>query len=403
MKKTLVALAALTAAASYAQVTLTGNFDAGYRQTSYSNAPTKEASFITNNNASTSAIFIKAVEDLGGGMKATVFGEADFNPAKAALTNASTTNSGQAYTGAFFNSETYVGLSGGFGDLKLGVPNSYALYAANGSNPFGTALGGGYSDTFGRLGTNANVGISNHIGNASTARIVRNERAVVYETPVISGFKGILEYAAKNGVGTATVATSTTTGSSYASNNNGFQAFGLQYAQGPLNVIAWQGKISAGAVAASGTRAWETTGSPIGKLLANDTVKYTINSANYNLGATTLYAGMTSTKSSNVTAADGDVEDSKSTNFAIKHVMGNIDLLGNIVKRKSNLAADTSYVPNGNATLTGVGANYNLSKTSLVYLRHEIANNIVTIAPAAGGTNTYGKQTITAAGLKVAF
>jgi len=299
MKKTLVAIAALASVTAFAQttVTLTGNFDAGYRQTSYSNAPTKEASFITNNNASTSAIFIKAVEDLGGGMKATVFGEADFNPAKASLTNASTTNSGQAYTGAFFNSETYVGLSGGFGDLKLGVPNSYGLISAGISNPFGTALGGGYSDTFGRLGTNANIGISNHIGNATTARIIRNERSVVYETPVFTGFKGILEYAAKNGVGTASATTSTTTGSGYANNNNGFQAFGLQYANGPLNAIAWQGKISAGAVAAGGTREWATNGTPVGKLLANDTVKYNINSANYTVGATTLYAGMTSSTS----------------------------------------------------------------------------------------------------------
>jgi len=260
-------------------------------------------------------------------------------------------------------------MSGGFGDLKVGVPNSYGLYSANMSNPFGTALGGGYSDTFGRLGTNANVGISNHIGNATTARIIRNERAVVYETPAFNGAKGIVEYAAKNGVGTASVTTSTTTGSSYASNNNGFQALGLQYSNGPLNAIVWQGKITAGAVAASGTRAWETAGAPIGKLLANDSVKYTINAANYTVGPATLYAGMTSTKSSNSTAADGDVEDSKSSNFALKYTMGQTDLLFNRIQRQSNLATDTVGTPNGSSSFTGLGLNYNLSKNTMVYGR----------------------------------
>jgi len=68
MKKTLIALAVLAASgASFAQVTITGNYTAGYRASSAGGA---DASGLGND---TSLVTFTAKEDLGGGLSATAF------------------------------------------------------------------------------------------------------------------------------------------------------------------------------------------------------------------------------------------------------------------------------------------------------------------------------------------
>jgi predicted porin len=402
MKKTLVALAAFSAVASYAQVTLTGNADVGYRSVSVSNNTAKNLKYFTHNNSSTSAIFFTVKEDLGGGLKANFFAEADFAPSKNALQNSSTTNNGFVYTGGFFNSEVYVGLEGDFGNVKLGAPNSPALEAAGTTNPFGTALGGGYSDTFGRLGANANVGINGYSGQASTARIIRSERAMVLTTPTFNGVTAQVEYSAKNSNATYTTTTSTSTGTNVTGNNNGLAALALKYNQGPLNAMYYSGRLSGGG--ASGTIS--STGSlTYNGILTGTTVKYDIFGANYTVGAATAYIGYTKTKSSDVatpSATVTDVEDSKSTNYAIKYaVNGNLDVMANRVSRSHNVANTTAYYANnGAATLTGFGADYKFSKMTNLYVRWEKAGNVNVWGTAA---NSFGDQTISAVGLRVKF
>ena len=390
---------------AFAQVTLTGNVDVGYRMTDVSNiSGAKNSKFITQNNASTSTIGIAAVEDLGKGMKASFSGNADFAPAKNALQNSSTTNNGYSYTGSFFNSQVFVGLSGDFGDVKLGVPNSPALSAANMSNPFGTALGGGYSDTFGRLGTNASVGINGYAGQATTARIVRHERTMIYTTPNMSGLSAQYEVSFKNGNATGTTANSDTTGTNYTSNTNGLASLSVIYNQGPLNAMYYNGELSGPTNAAAGTISGTTL--TANKITAGNKVKYTIASANYTVGAATAYVGMTTTKSNQSgtpSTTITDKEDSKSTNFALKYAVSpQLDVMLNRVTRTSNQATDLLLLPNGNATLTGMGADYKLSKMTSAYYRYEKAGNVV-VNGGTATTNTYGNQTIQAAGLQVKF
>ena len=394
---------------AFADVVITGGFDAGYRSTTAGGAPEKTQKVITNNNAYTSQIDFVITEDLGGGVKAIAYGEADFNPAKPNLGNSSTTNNGYWYTGAFFNSEIYLGLtSATAGTIKLGSPNSEFLLGNAKIQPFGTALGGGYSNTFGRMGTNANVGISGFIGAGETARVIRNERTVKYDSPVMNGAQIVLEYSPGNALGTGTTATSTSTGTSYASNNNAWAATTLNYSNGPLTATYVTGQISAGANKASGFYAPGTTtvdsGLAAGKLGANNSITYTMYGGNYVVSpALTAYVGFTTTKGSNTASNQDDAEDSKSSNVALKYTVGQTDFLFNRIQRQSNLAADTVKNPNGASSLTGLGINYNLSKMTSVYGRYEKASNVVTITPAAGGTNTYGAQTITALGVLVKF
>ena len=402
MKKTLVAIAALAAAASYAQVTITGNADVGYRSVNVSNNTAKNLKYFTHNNSSTSAIFFTVKEDLGGGLKANFFAEADFAPSKNALQNSSTTNNGFNYSGAFFNSEVFVGLEGAFGDVKFGAPNSPAMGAALTSTPFGTALGGGYSDTFGRLGANANVGANGYTGQASTARVVRHERSMVLTSPSFNGVSAQVEYAAKNSNATYTTTSSTSTGTNVTGNNNGVSALALKYNQGPLNAMYYSGRVSGGGAAGTISSAGSLTYNGI---LTGTTVKYDIFGANYTMGDVTGYVGYTKTKSSQTATASAsitDVEDSKSTNYAIKYaVNGNLDLMANRISRSHNPTNVIAYYANnGAATLTGFGADYKLSKMTNLYARWEKAGNVNTWGTAA---NSFGDQTISAVGLRVKF
>jgi predicted porin len=390
-------------------VVITGGWDAGYRSTTVGNAPEKSQKVITNNNAYTSQIDFVVTEDLGGGLKAIAFGEADFQSVKPALTNASATNSATWYTGAFFNSEIYVGLtSPTMGTVKLGAPNSEFLLGNAKIQPFGTALGGGYSNTFGRMGTNANVGISGYMGFAETARVVRNERTIKYDSPVMNGAQVVFEYQPGNALGTGTSSNSVTTGTSYASNNNAWAATTLNYNNGPLTLTYVNGQISAGANQATGTVVTPAT-LIANKLTANGSVTYTMWGGNYVVNPQlTAYAGFTTTKSSNQTqaAASSDVEDSKSSNVALKYTMGQTDFLFNRIQRQSNQATDTVGTPNGASSLTGLGVNYNLSKNTMVYGRYEKASNVVAIpgtATATSANTSYGAQTISSLGLLVKF
>ena len=69
MKKTLIALAALAATSAFAQssVQLYGGLDAGYQALNFKG---NKVNGIAGNGASTSALFVKGTEDLGGGFEA---------------------------------------------------------------------------------------------------------------------------------------------------------------------------------------------------------------------------------------------------------------------------------------------------------------------------------------------
>jgi len=380
MKKSLIALAALAATASFAQssVSITGVLDVGYKATTHDDA-TKKANTVFNNGVSTSQFDFVGTTDLGGGLKAGFFMELDVNPANSSTLNQASAGTTQ-FSGTPFTGEQVVSLEGNFGRIKAGSPNSSALDAGLAAQPFGTALGSGYSAGFGRMGT-ASYGVNQYLGGPNSGgRIIRSEKALRYDTPMFSGFSGSFEYSAKNSNSTTVT-----------SNNNGFQALGLRYGNGPLTVQYSNVKVEAGANQAAGTMsvASGTYGvAAASNLAANQNVKYNLLGANYVIGAATVYAGYTTTKASDLT------EDSKSWNLGGKYTIGQYDLLANYLERKSNLASQAAAPT---AKLTAVGANYNFSKTVLAYYRMENVKNI-TIASGVGQA-----QTVNAVGLVVKF
>jgi predicted porin len=385
MKKTLVAIAALAAFGAQAQssVSITGGIDAGYQSLSNNVDGTANFRGITNNGTYTSRFDFQGVEDLGGGTKASFWGEFDVNPVRSTTTNQAATAEGQTWNGTGFSGQQYVGLAGAFGDLKIGSPNSAAMASFNANaHPFGTALGGGWSGgKIGRLGSESVSGLNQFVGATSnTGRIVRNEKTVKYDTPVFSGFKAEIEYSVSNGRS----ATNT-------SNDNNYQSIALDYNQGPLNAAFVSASAKAPQNVAAGTGAYLTPANSV--LAANQKVSWDMLSANYKLGDTTVYAGYSTTKSDNPTSGAA-VEDSKASNIAVKYALnGKVDLLGNYLKRTNKSGLTTVAASN---KLVGLGADYKLSKMTTAYARYESMDGLVSsTAPQ--------KQTTTMVGLRVNF
>jgi hypothetical protein len=98
-----------------------------------------------------------------------------------------------------------------------------------------------------------------------------------------------------------------------------------------------------------------------------------------------VYAGRATSK-----ATDQTVVNLSSTNYGASYTMGQVDLLVNAAK------VDDKSTVNADRKLTGLGANYNLSKTTRAYYRYDKINYNTN---STSGIN----QTRNAVGLSMSF
>ena len=169
MKRSLLALAALTAFAGVASaqstVTLSGSVDMAVQRTN-------DAWNMSTGNSGRSAFTLSGKEDLGGGMSAIFLMNHRFNPGTGAITSPN------------FWRQAWVGLGGGFGTVRMGrmLP---VLQTFNGDfDPFGT-------ETIG----------STHTGgfNAGLAGSARLNNAIYYQSPSMGGLSLHANIAAADG------------------------------------------------------------------------------------------------------------------------------------------------------------------------------------------------------------
>lgn len=200
MKKSLIALAVLAASgASFAQsnVTLYGIADIwfGTVHTDDGKGTSVTNTKLDSGGVSHSRWGLKGSEDLGGGLKA------NFN-----LEQGFALDSGAADNTQAFSRYSWVGLSGGFGEVKLGKT--------------GTA----YDDVNGASDAVFDSALSpmNHVF-GSTAYNWNPANTIMYVTPTMGGFAGELSYSLGEDK-TATVGASSIT------------AFNITYGAGPLAV-----------------------------------------------------------------------------------------------------------------------------------------------------------------------
>jgi predicted porin len=326
MKKTLIALAALAATGAFAQstVTITGLVDVAVQNVSTAvlNGQTGSVTGLTHSKQSTNGIIFKGVEDLGGGLKASFLYELDMDPTKGGSLSAAAANPNDVQVQ---NGEIYVGVEGGFGSVKLGVPNTPSLTTQASRTPFGTKTGSGF-------------------GGTSGAGRVRTNGSIVYATPSFSGVTAAISY-------TPATANAATASVLATRNLADISDIGVNYANGPV---------------AAGVSFYNQEG------VSTQTNFY----ASYVLGAAKLIVG--GHREDNKVAGASDtllstmalpIGTSTGYNVAGTYSLTPaFTLLGNYAKLNEDNA--TSY----NKKLTAVGAKYELSKRTSVYARYGAEN-----------------------------
>jgi len=356
MKKSLIALAALAATASFAQssVQIDGIMDAGFQAIDYKG---NKVNGIGNNGSSTSQINFRGTEDLGGGLKADFRVETDWNTvSNSGNTGAKKADGTVAAASTFGNGEIRVGLAGGFGRVDLGAVNYNTLGTFLTGQPFGTAIGSGFRATA--------------INDAQATSAVRADNAIKYVSPSFSGLTVSLYKSNKQTKGSAGTTDFSTTLGAY--DQAGTQEAGVNYANGPLAVSFSNLKQDFNSV---GTGTTESTINTLG--------------ANYAIGAAKVF-GLYQTNKNNTNTTDNKYYALSGT-----YAMGATTLMASFGELENKAGLKSK--------LSALGADYALSKRTALYARYESINDKAGVVAVTGFTATNDKRTRTAIGVRHSF
>ena len=210
MKKTLVAIAALSAISAFAQssVTLGGTVDV---RLAIGNGDTSNVTALRSSGINSSHFRFVGVEDLGGGLKAGFHLEAGYNVddgtglpstlnnqtitafSPATGSNASVRAGTQGFT---FNRRSTLSVMGGFGEVRLG--RDYTPHFWNHT----------YYDPFGTNGVGSTMTLTGSLGTMGSNTVVRASNALSYFTPNFGGFSAQIQtYLGENSSGSLPVPT----------------------------------------------------------------------------------------------------------------------------------------------------------------------------------------------------
>lgn len=232
MKKSLLALAALTAFAGVASaqstVTIFGVVDMSLQSTKVGTASAVKK--LATDGIASSRLGFRGVEDLGGGLSAGFWLEAGMSNdvGQVGGNNGCSATSGYACpsTGAsiMFNRRSTASLMGGFGEVRFGRDYTPSFWNYTVFDPFGTNGVAAHTNLISTLSSGA-------------ATLVRDNNTVGYFLPAMGGVYGQFQIAP------AESSTNGTTGFKYT-------GIRLGYAGGPVNVA-----FANGSTAKSGTMA----------------------------------------------------------------------------------------------------------------------------------------------------
>jgi len=354
MKKTLVAVAAMAVVTgAMANVTLYGNIDQAYVKstTTVDGAQTASTTKMTSYQMGGSQIGVKGEEDLGGGLKASFLQELNV------LTDTD--------TGSVGTRQAYVGLSGGFGAVRIGKQYSAAFFNMLNADPFGATGGTGALYV-------SNVLVGNGAGGDNP---LRQDKAIQYELPTfVPGLRAV--------VTKVFAGTDTTDGSGEKTGDS--TGYGFVYASGPLNVGFTSDSITGQSIAAiKSVAAVDAYGSVAAveavegvDAAAGSKTKLTTMTLSYDLGVAKVSYGDAKIMNSGAGV--------KVTMYGVAVPMGAVTLMATQSTGTANaLAGDTSLKG------TQYGANYALSKRTVAYW-HVNNSTSTTIANAVTKVKGFG-------------
>ncbi|SFV14781.1 Outer membrane protein (porin) [Pseudoduganella namucuonensis] len=333
-------------ASAYAQsnVTIYGLVDAGLVRESGGAAGS--VTKVTSGIGGQSRLGFRGVEDLGNGLQAVFTLENGFKADDGTMDNT---------TSALFNRQAYVGLkSKELGQLTLGRQYTMLYNALSKvADPFGAGYAGSTKNLFATAGANTRV-----------------SNALVYASPVVSGFSAELLYAL---------------GEQAGSNKAGRQiGLGLGYAQGPLNVTLAHNKRNQDTAAVGTTPA-----------VIRDEAKNTLLAANYDFKVVKAYFGYAWNKGLN----SSPLPVANAFGFRVAPVAStdSNDLVAgvNVPVGTGNLLAsysrkDDKTVRNQDADQWAVGYLYPLSKRTSTYVAYARIKNKNGAGYTVGNNNEAG-------------
>jgi predicted porin len=314
MKKSLLALAALTAfagaASAQSSVTLFGVVDLAARNVKESTGSLKS---LSTNGMGSSRIGFRGVEDLGGGLRAGFWIEGDYS--------ADTGGGPAGAPGNTVNAQTWqrrstVSLMGGFGEVRLGRDYTPDFWNHTVFDPFGTN------------GVASSLNIYSTVGNAATTSVRANNTIGYFLPGGLGGLYGQVQVAAGEGA----------TGNKHA-------GFRVGYAAGPVNVAFAYGKTD---------------------ILPNQDWKRMNLGASWNLGFMTLMGYY----------VNGDGSNNREINQYL--VGGVVPFGASQLKfayTKSDAKGGTATQNAQDATQLGLGYLYSLSKRTTLYTHYARVSN----------------------------
>lgn len=356
MKKSLVAMAVLAAAgSSFAQstVSITGQLDAGIVRTRNSTDTT-----VTTQGGGVfgaSRLRFIGTEDMGGGNKANFLLEM-----QPSMANGSISGNG------LFNRGAWLGLSGGWGEVRLGrqgtasiglicAADQHGCYSgfAGGGILFSGATGGGVNGTNRWISANPNRGqttavagqaqstgvgaVGSTSGNTGDATRVVN--GVTYMMPTTGGISGQVQYAFGGGA------------SNQANGNGSSLGLNVNYAQGPLFVGAAYQTAAADAV-------------------LNATGKQTTLGATYDLGMAKIGGAYQSETASGAVAYTS----AKAWALTATFPLGAATPYVKIGQHKTNGVGQYGIVNGVDSAMINLGTLYSLSKRTRLYADYATDN-----------------------------
>jgi predicted porin len=377
MKKSLFALAAVTAFAGAAQaqssVTVYGILDVGYtganaRASTNATGVLKETtSRIGNSMESGSRLGFRGTEDLGGGTAAIFTFELGIQPAGNAGSNATGASADAAGSSTWAPNvrQAFVGLSQkGIGNVRVGTQNTL-FWEQAGSNTTGQlnqTLGSMLAPTSdGAFLSGAAQGAN--AGSQSAAYTSRTTNTIRFATDRMAGLIGKASYTLSNrdSTQTANTATSQVGGNN---NQNGYQ-LALDYVFQKANVQASYASFTSenpysAAPSATNTIAWG--GGTQGNNAKDNQALIT---ASYNFGILTAYAGWT----------DRKVTSAINSNLYVKRTAQEIGVRSFITPKiegwasagNGRFTAFGSNQPTANIVGFQLGSNYWMSKRTNLY------------------------------------
>lgn len=411
MKKTLVALAALASVSAFAQSTVTiyGIADVAYVTKTHTNlngSIAAKTSGIGEGFNAGNRIGFRGTEDLGGGMKANFVIENGINITNGQLFSTRAAAAGQQVdgygaasgnmpTGAYStatNRQSYVGASGGFGEIRLGYQytNMYQHSTLRGYHLSAEQPGG---DIAHGLISNSSYGGTRANG-------------ITYITPTMNGINAHLQM---GGAGGRESVEATAPADGMTTNKNNRSGVMLNFDQGPLSAsFAYTTmKIEQAAIIASvqdGSGVYTTAGSTnifgataglAATAAKSQSNKVTQLGGSYTAGALKFIGSMSNGTINDSTTAANSLKTKSSTVGAEYSMAG----MRPFVQVGSGTVTTTSTGAVANQfKLQQVGVRYDLSKRTTAYAMSGVTkDNAVTTAA------NLQKRDATAVGLAHAF